>query len=222
MGALSFKFVDLKAANAWVNAYYNTFIRNQEKLTDYQSNPNIAVVGGFMCCETDEEAWEKADGWTFFQFALQLYNKEGPFEPGTVNFWDKYQEWKQTPAGQKRSGSELIGSPETIREKLLELEAANVDQVILLNQAGKNTHKDICDSLDLFAREIMPEFHAREDEHQQWKSAVLAGELELEDIDTDPFNFRTRQTPSQKSSKAEIKTDIIAGAVGRPDSLSTN
>ena len=222
MGALSFKFVDLNAANAWVNAYYNTFTRNQEKLADYQSNPNIAVVGGFMCCETDEEAWEKADGWTFFQFALQLYNKEGPFEPGTVNFWDKYQEWKQTPAGQKRSGSELIGSPETIREKLLELEAANVDQVILLNQAGKNTHKDICDSLDLFAREIMPEFHAREDEHQQWKSAVLAGELELEDIDTDPFNFRTRQTPSQKSGKAEIKADIIAGTVGRPGSLPTN
>ncbi len=218
MGALSFKFVDLKSANAWVNAYYNTFTKHQEKLTDYQSNPNIAVVGGFMCCETDEEAWEKADGWTFFQFALQLYNKEGPFEPGTVNFWDKYQEWKLTPAGQKRSGSELIGSPETIREKLLELEAANVDQVILLNQAGKNTHKDICDSLDLFAREIMPEFHAREDEHQQWKSAVLAGELELEDIDTDPFNFKTRQTPSQKSTKAAMNTDMIAGAVGRPDS----
>ena len=125
------------------------------------------------------------------------------------------------PRRKKRSGSELIGSPETIREKLLELEAANVDQVILLNQAGKNTHKDICDSLDLFAREIMPEFHAREDEHQQWKSAVLGGELELEDIDTDPFNFKTRQTPSQKSSKAEIKADMIAGAVGRPGSLPT-
>jgi len=64
----------------------------------------------------------------------------------------------------------------------------------------------------------MPEFHAREDEHQQWKSAVLAGELELEDIDTDPFNFKTRQTPSQKSTKAAMNTDMIAGAVGRPDS----
>ena len=41
---------------AWVNSYYNTFVRHQEKLTDYQSNPNIAVVSGFMCCETDEEA----------------------------------------------------------------------------------------------------------------------------------------------------------------------
>ena len=149
MGSLCFKFVNLEAANAWVHAYYNTFIHDQEKLCEYQTNPNIAVVSGFMCAETDEQAWEMADGWTFFQFALQLYNKEGPFEPGTNNFWDRYQEWKQTPAGQKRSGSELIGSPDTIRKRLLELERANVDQVILLNQAGKNTHADICSSLEL-------------------------------------------------------------------------
>ena len=44
MGALCFKFVDLAAAQAWVNAYYNTFVHNQQKLTDYQTNPNIAVV----------------------------------------------------------------------------------------------------------------------------------------------------------------------------------
>ena len=218
MGALSFKFVDINASHAWVNAYYNTFVNQQEKLCDYQTNPNIAVVSGFMCCETDEEAWQKADGWTFFQFALQLYNKEGPFEPGAVNFWDRYQEWKQTPAGQKRSGSELIGSPDTIRQKLLELEAANVDQVILLNQAGKNTHQDICDSLELFARELMPEFQGREDQHQAWKAAVLNGEMTLEEIDTEPFNFKARGAPSLKSSKEERNSDMVAGAVGRPDS----
>ncbi len=220
MGALSFKFVDLAAAKAWVNAYYNTFVNHQEKLCDYQANPNIAVVSGFMCCDTDEEAWQKADGWTFFQFALQLYNKEGPFEPGSISIWDRYQEWKQTPAGQKRSGSELIGSPDTIREKLKELEDGNVDQVILLNQAGKNTHEDICSSLDMFAKEIMPEFHAREEEHQQWKKAVLNGEVQLEEIDTEPFNFKARGAPTKKSSKEELNRNMVSGAVGRPESQS--
>jgi len=215
MGALCFKFVNLAAAEAWVNAYYNTFIHHQEKLTDYQSNPNIAVVAGFMCAETDEEAWQKADGWTFFQFALQLYGKEGPFEPGGVNFWERYQEWKQTPAGQKRSGSELIGSPDTIRQRLKELEDANVDQVILLNQAGKNTHQDICQSLELFANEVMPEFKAREDDHQAWKQSVLNGETILEDIDTEPFNFSRGREPTQKSTKQA--RDMIAGVTGRPD-----
>lgn len=218
MGALSFKFVDIDASRAWVNAYYNTFTKHLEQLADYQTNPNIAVVSGFMCCETDEEAWRKADGWTFFQFALQLYNKEGPFEPGTISFWDKYQEWKQTPAGQRRSGSELIGSPDTIREKLRELEAANVDQVILLNQAGKNTHEDICASLELFGREVMPEFRAREPEHLQWKQAVLNGEIELEEIDTEPYNFRARGAPTKPPSSAEERRDMVAGATGRPGS----
>jgi len=217
MGALSFKFVDLAAAHAWVNAYYNTFVHNQEKLCDYQSNPNIAVVGGFMCCETDEEAIQKTEGWTFFQFALLLYNKEGPFEPGSVNFWERYQEWKQSDKGKARSNSELIGSPDTIRERLNELKEANVDQVILLNQAGKNSHEDICSSLELFAREVMPEFHADEDRHQQWKASVLAGETLLEDIDTDPHNFRARGSPSLPSSKEQ--RNMISGQVGRPEAV---
>ena len=216
MGALCFKFVDLAAARAWVNAYYNTFIHQQERLCEYQANPNIAVVSGFMCAETDEEAWRKADGWTFFQFALQLYNKEGPFEPGEVHIWDRYQAWKQTPAGQRRSGSELIGSPETIRRRLRELADANVDQVILLNQAGKNTHEDICSSLELFAKQVMPEFHDRQDAQDAWKAAVLNGEIVLEDIDTDPFNFNARQAPSQLPSTD--RRNMVAGVVGRPDS----
>jgi len=220
MGALCFKFADLNSARAWVNAYYNTFIHHQEKLCDYQANPNIAVVAGFMCCETDEEAWQKADGWTFFQFALALYNKEGPFEPGSMNFWERYLEWKKTPEGQRRSGSELIGSPATIRERLRELQAANVDQVILLNQAGKNTHEDICASLDLFAREVMPEFHADEPAHQAWKQSVLAGDIILEDIDTEPFNITRGRKPTQASTKET--RDMVAGSVGRPDSQSVS
>jgi len=216
MGALCFKFVDMESSRAWVNAYYNTYLHHLEKLADYQTNPNIAVVAGFMCAETDEEAWEKADGWTFFQFALQLYGKEGPFEPGSVNFWERYQEWKKTPQGQHRTGSELIGSPDTIRQRLQDLADTNVDQVILLNQAGKNTHQDICDSLALFAREVMPEFHESHKEQEKWKVAVLAGEIELEDIDTEPFNITRGRKPTKPSTKEA--RDMVAGGLGRPDS----
>lgn len=217
MGSLCFKFVSLDAARAWVNAYYNTFVSDLDKLADYQVNPNIAVVSGFMCAPTDEEAWQKAEGWTFFQFALQLYNKEGPFEPGSVNFWERYQAWRKTPQGQKRSGSELIGSPDTIRERLLELEKSNVDQVILLNQAGKNTHEDICNSLKLFAQEVMPEFQARHKLQLEWKDAVLNREIELEEIDTDPFNFAARGKPTKTSTKEA--RNMVSGVSGRPDAV---
>ena len=53
-----------------------------------------------------------------------------------------------------------------------------------MNQAGKNTHEHICESLELFAREVMPEFHARIPEQEDWKAKVLAREIELEEIDT--------------------------------------
>jgi hypothetical protein len=108
--------------------------------------------------------------------------------PGTVNLWEEYQAYRNTPQGQKLHAGGLIGSPATIRAKLRKFEQSHVDQVILLNQAGKNSHEDICTSLDLFAREVMPEFHAREPEHQKWKRAVLAGEIQLAEIDTSPEN----------------------------------
>ena len=196
MGALGFQFVSADAAKAWVSAYYNSYVNKLDKLADYTTNPNIAVVSGFMCAETDEEAQRKADGWTFFQFALRFYSTHGTIDPGSVSLWDEYTKWRKTPKGQQPQNTGLIGSPDTLRRKLKKFEDSNVDQVILLNQAGNNKHVDIVDSLELFAREVMPEFHAREPEHQAWKSAVLAGEIELEEIDTDPFTLRGNSRPT--------------------------
>ena len=202
MGALGFAFVSPEAATAWVNAYYNEYTKRLDPLTDYQTNPAIAVVAGFMCCKTDEEARKKAEGWTFFQFSLRFYNKYGPIGPGDVNLWEEYEAWKKTPEGENESAEGLIGSPETIRAKLHEFEATHVDQVILLNQAGKNKHEDIASSLKMFAEEVMPEFHARESQHQEWKQSVLAGEIELEELDTNPYDVAARQKPSLKPGSA--------------------
>ena len=159
------------------------------------TNPNIALTSYFMCAETDEEARRRADGIPFFQFALRFYglspNRKRP-EPGTVDLWDEYEKWKRTnPEGLARALSGgLIGSPETLRRKLRRFESSHIDQVILLNQAGKNTHEHICESLELFAREVMPEFHARIPEQEAWKTKVLNREIELEEIDTAPFRDR--------------------------------
>ncbi|MDH3644877.1 MAG: LLM class flavin-dependent oxidoreductase, partial [Gammaproteobacteria bacterium] len=201
LGALGFSFVSAESAQAWCHAYYNEFVHRQERLCDYQPNANLAVVSPFMCCETDEEAQAKMDGWSFFQFALILYNKEGPFEPGTVNLWDRYQEWKRSGEGKDlTTNAGLVGSPDTIRKRLKQFQEVHIDQVILLNQAGKNKHEDICSSLELFAEELLPEFHAEEAAHAQWKEAVLSGELELEDIDTNQYNIYSLQTPTKEAS----------------------
>ncbi len=183
IGALGFQFASPEGATAWVNRYYNIISGDGvEKLAEYQTNPNIAIVSGFMCAKTDEEARAKADGWTFFIFCLE-YNGTHDYAPGTVDLWAEYQDWRTTDKAQKAFETGLIGSPDTIREKLREYEKSNIDQIILLNQSGKTSHQDICESLELFSSEVMPEFQAKEAQHQEWKRAVMAGEERLEDID---------------------------------------
>ncbi len=195
LGALGFQFLSAEAAHAWVHAYYNAYTKRMDRLADYQPNANIAVVSYFMCAETDEEARRRADGATFFQFALRYYgNSPGRRRPraGTVNMWDEFEKWKrENPENVDRAmRGGLIGSPETIRRKLQRFETSHVDQIILLNQAGKNSHEHICESLELFAREVMPEFHAVEPAHQEWKRTVLSREIELEEIDTTAYKDR--------------------------------
>jgi hypothetical protein len=152
-----------------------------------------------MCAPTDEEALARAEGATFFAFALQFYARHGDVEPGSVNLWEEFLKFRKTPEGEKMHRARgLIGSPETIRRRLRKFEENHVDQVILLNQAGKTTHADIMDSLKLFAAEVMPEFHEREPQHQEWKQAVLAGKIELEEIDTAPHSAYSVQTPTSR------------------------
>ena len=198
MGALGFQFVSAEAAQAWVHAYYNAYTKRFDPLANYAPNPAVAVVSQFMCAPTDEEAEAKAEGSSFFQFALGFYNSHGPIEPGSVDLWQEFLTFKETPKGQAMRSGGLIGSPDTIRRRLHRFEESHVDQVILLNQAGKNTHEDICSSLELFAAEVMPELHAGEDEHQAWKQAVLAGDIELDELDTEPFAGRTYQSVTKE------------------------
>lgn len=195
LGALGFQFVSADAAHAWVHSYYNAITKRLDKLANYPINPNIALVSMFMCARTDEEAQRRAEGATFFQFALRYYGatqgRQRP-APGTVNMWNEYQAWKranpETAAKTLEGG--LVGSPETLRRKLRRFETSHIDQVVLLNQAGRNSHQDICEGLELFAREVMPEFHANVPAHETWKAEVLQGSIQLEEIDTELFKQR--------------------------------
>jgi hypothetical protein len=49
-----------------------------------------------------------------------------------------------------------------------------VDQTIFIQQGGKNRHEDICESLQLFANAVMPEFREREAARAARKTELLA------------------------------------------------
>jgi len=94
-----------------------------------------------------------------------------------------------------------------LRKKLAKFETSHIDQVILLNQAGKNAHEDIAASLELFAKEVMPEFQGHHAQQQAWKEKVMAGEIELEEIETAAFRDRYggKSMPVQAIEKVAVR-----------------
>ena len=221
MGALGFSFVNADAAQAWVHRYYNNLLHRQQKLTDYPINPNVAVANGFFCAETDEEAVEKASGWTFFIFALSYYGRMGVDAPGKSDLWAAYQDWRNTDKAKDALANALVGSPATLRKKLRMFADAHVDQIILVAQAGRTSHEDICKSYELFAREVMPEFHAEREAQEAWKQDVLAGRIVLEELTTDGYDIYSHQnedivrlTPEQLKAQMAEKEAAKKAAAG--------
>ena len=170
LGALTFAFVDADEAKFWVEEYYEIFEKECEPLTQ-QVNPNIAMVSGFSCHDNEETAVARGlDGLRFFRFALAHYYHNGSQIPGETDIWQLYKQTTQDPA-EGRAG---IGTPDQIREHLEIMEDAGVDQVVFIQQAGANRHEDICESLELFAERVLPDFKARDAAHVAKKNKRFA------------------------------------------------
>ena len=65
-----------------------------------------------------------------------------------------------------------------MRQRLRDYQDAGVDQVIFVQQAGRNKHDDIVDSLKLFAAEVMPFMKQDQMERDRRKQALLAPYIE--------------------------------------------
>jgi putative sterol carrier protein len=57
-----------------------------------------------------------------------------------------------------------IGTPDQVRELVSRYEAAGVDQLIFVLQAGRNRHEHICEAIELFGSDVLPDFAARADQ----------------------------------------------------------
>ncbi len=66
-------------------------------------------------------------------------------------------------------------------------------------------------SLELFATEVMPEFHDLEGDHQEWKQAVLNGELELEDLSTKGFGMTAVAAANPEMARLREANQAPAG-----------
>jgi alkanesulfonate monooxygenase SsuD/methylene tetrahydromethanopterin reductase-like flavin-dependent oxidoreductase (luciferase family) len=170
MGALTFAFVDPSEAKHWVDEYYDTFKRECRPI-GRAVNPNVAMVTGFMCHEDSDTAVRQGlEGFKFFGFALAHYYITGTHVPGRLNVWDEFK--KSPPFPALPTGG--IGNPEQVRENLARFEEVGVDQVVFIQQGGRNRHEDICSSLELFAARVQPEFKSRHEARLRRKTEELA------------------------------------------------
>jgi alkanesulfonate monooxygenase SsuD/methylene tetrahydromethanopterin reductase-like flavin-dependent oxidoreductase (luciferase family) len=176
IGALTFAFVDPSEARRWVDDYYTT-LKNECVPIGHSINPNVAMVTGFSCHEDAEEAKRRGmDGLRFFGYALAHYYIFGEHTPGRTSVWERFEAAR---SGLPEEGANRgIGTPDQLREHLRSFQEAGVDQVCFIQQGGRNRHEHICESLELFAQEVMPEFAEREQERERRKSEELAPYLE--------------------------------------------
>jgi alkanesulfonate monooxygenase SsuD/methylene tetrahydromethanopterin reductase-like flavin-dependent oxidoreductase (luciferase family) len=198
IGALSFSFIEPDRAREWVDDYYATLNSPACVPAGFAVNPNVACVLPFMCHEDEETAIERGlDGGHFFGYSLAHYYVFGNHSPGRTNVWDEFQErrhlfgFDRNVAAQTGQilGAQLmeeglgslrgaIGTPDQIRELIRGYQAAGVDQLIFVSQSGRNRHEHICESLELFARDILPEFAETADQMDKAKQERLAPAVE--------------------------------------------
>ena len=199
IGALSFAFINPDEAKQWVADYYAAF----EACTDpvgLAPNPNIAVTTGFLCHEDEQTALDRGlDGFHFFAYSLLHYYQFGTHTPGRTDIWTEFEQNRaemgfeklnaQVDEARADDGTGIeeggldslrgcIGTPDQIRDFVRAYEDAGVDELIFVSQAGRNRHEDICESMELFAREVMPEFAERAPEREARKRERYAETIE--------------------------------------------
>src|SRR5262249_57460991 len=76
------------------------------------------------------------------------------------------------------AGGGGMGTPARVRDPLERYGGVGVDQVIFGQQCGRNRHDHICEALELFARELHPEFRRRDEERERRKREELAPHVE--------------------------------------------
>ncbi len=198
IGALSFSFVEPEDAGKWVREYYDLIDSDECVPAGFAVNPNVAVVLPMMLHEDEATAIERGiDGAHFFGYSLAHYYGMGTHQPGRTNVWEEFLQNRdttgfarhivqpdQSPLAVKIMQEGLgslrgaIGTPDQVTDLLRRYEAAGVDQVIFVLQAGPNLHEHICESIELFGSRVAPLFAEGREQRERDKAEALAGPVE--------------------------------------------
>ena len=222
IGALSFSFVEPEDAGKWVREYHELIASEECVPAGFAVNPSVAVVLPMMLAPDEAEAIERGiDGAHFFGYSLGHFYGLSPHAPGVTDVHREFEQHRdetgfahhivrpdQAPLGvrllQEGLGSlrGAIGTPEQVEDLVARYDAAGVDQVIFVMQAGRNRHEHICESLQLFADRVMPRFVDGREQREAEKAARLSGVIEAALARREPA--RTLSSPYVIDEQAEL------------------
>jgi alkanesulfonate monooxygenase SsuD/methylene tetrahydromethanopterin reductase-like flavin-dependent oxidoreductase (luciferase family) len=185
VGALAFSFLDREEAKAWADIYYGIIKSDACVPVGHSVNANIAIVSNFSLHKEREEAIRRGQvNFEFFGYAMNALVAHDTV-PGRTNLWEEYlaQHGSKTEdliASVRRARTHVsgIGTPDDLAGHITEFEEAGVDQIIFLQQAGRNLHSEICESLELFAADVLPSFKSKQAAKAEAKAAELAPYIE--------------------------------------------
>jgi alkanesulfonate monooxygenase SsuD/methylene tetrahydromethanopterin reductase-like flavin-dependent oxidoreductase (luciferase family) len=185
VGALAFSFLDPEEAKTWADIYYGIIRSDQCVPIGHSVNANLAMVSNFSVHRDRDEAIRRGqEGFEFFSYAVNALVAHDAI-PGRSTLFADFQKSRAASddeiiAARKAAkvNANGIGTPQDIREHIEGFREAGVDQVIFLQQAGRNQHAHIVESLELFAAEVMPAFKAQAAQREARKAAELAPYLE--------------------------------------------
>lgn len=144
---------------------YKEAIKNPSQQAGKCVNDNIAAAGVMFCAEADAKAREMG-GAAQLWYAANAAALFAPWASKEVSGYEYYHELASDPslfeaeALQQRLDDvmSLVGTPDKVIDGVRRYEALGIDQLICIVQVGRIAHEDICDSLRLFGKEVIPEF----------------------------------------------------------------
>ena len=181
IGALAFSFVNPEEARNWAEIYYGIIKSEQCVPLGHAVNANIAMVSNFSVHHDRAEAIRRGqEGFEFFGYAVNALVAHDAV-PGRSRLFEDFQKSRArqddeiiaATKGAARNANG-IGTPDDIRAHIRAFSDSGIDQVIFLQQAGRNKHADICESLELFAAEVMGAFKAEVAAREAKKAAELS------------------------------------------------
>jgi hypothetical protein len=115
-----------------------------------------------------------AEAYGFFIYGLGHYSFFGEHEPAKTDIWNEYKTNPHEFNPPEGRTQDCVGTPEMLRTRLREFEETGIDQVVCLSQAGNVPHELLCSSIELFSREVLPEFKDRELARARQKAELVA------------------------------------------------